>query len=117
MSPEMLLALDKKLLDFQLGSGWRLSLPAKIVLQQAFLSLSTDYLGLKGYTNIQSREYMQVRVLDRVEDFLKDISDQARHAVDDQNLVSDDEKLIGAIYVMQHMKRLADMINCECWPG
>ncbi len=117
MDPGMLLALDQKLAEFQQYSGWRLSLPAQIVLQQAFVSLETDHLGLRGYTHADSRKSMQSLVLGNVERFLNEITYKAGEAVKEQNLASKEERLIGAIYVMQNMKMLADMISCECWPG
>jgi hypothetical protein len=117
MHPDMLLALDEKLFDFDKNSGWRLSLPAKIVLQQAFVSLATDYLGLEGYTNAERRQQMIGRVLEQVQPFLIEIRSKATDAAKAQNLVSSNERLIGAIYIIQNMKRLADLVSCECWPG
>jgi len=117
MDPRMLFDLDRRLDQFHQKSGWELSLPARIVLQQAFLSLETDHLGLPGYTQGENRQKILGQVLNSVDEFLMRLTHKASDAVKRQNLTSKEEKLIGAIYVMQNMKVLADLIQCECWPG
>lgn len=116
MDRELLFSFENEIRNFEQGSGWRLSTPAKVVLQQAFLSLDTDYLGLAGYTTGESRREMEIRVVKNVGGFLWNLSQKAGSAALDQNLNSDEERLIGAIYIMQHMQNLAMKVNCGCWP-
>ncbi len=115
MDPEKLLAFDRKLVEFQSESHWRLSLSAQAILRHAFIALMTDYLGLPGYTTSAKREEIQGRVLETMERFLSEIAEKAEAAADKQGLTSE-QKTIGAIFILQNIKRLAEMISCECWP-
>ena len=106
--------VEDKLLDFNRGGLWRLSLPAQIVIQQFFISLATDQVGLIGLREPKMRQSAQQKAQDNLEGFLGYLSEQAEAL--DKDARSGDEKVIGAIFAIQKVGGWAEMIGCGCLP-
>jgi hypothetical protein len=52
----MTYGLDMTFSDFEKRSGWSLSLPAKVIIQQGFISIRVDTLGMDNYLDPARRD-------------------------------------------------------------
>lgn len=109
-------ALDDQFRAFEAAGEWRLSLPAKVVIQQGFISLNTDTLGMGEITTLEHRRAAIGKARETLPDFLAHLVDVATPlAAQAESRSLQNTKLIGAILVMQHMKTWAQMFECTCW--
>jgi hypothetical protein len=102
--------LEDKFREFEAKRGWRLSLPAKVVIHQGLISLYTDALGMGEITSQEARSHAFQKALDTLPNFLIDLTHKA-----EKHQASKDKE-IGAIFVLQHVKVWAQMFGCSCWP-
>jgi len=90
---------------------WRLSLSAQNIIREVFFSLGTDEIGLKGLYESKDRDAARKQAITNLPGFLKRLADAAAEIPKEKR--SGDEKVIGAIYVTQHIGWWA--IPCGCW--
>jgi hypothetical protein len=69
--------LEDKFREFEAKGGWRLSLPAKVVIQQGLVSLYTDTLGMGEITSQEARGGAFQKALDTLPEFLLDLTKKA----------------------------------------
>jgi hypothetical protein len=101
---------------FEEDAKWRVSVPARIVLQQGFLSLSTDRIGLIGLEGPVERRFAQREALDGLRPFLDEIGRQADRFVEERGIGRNEAIEIGAIFMMQHINLWAIVKKCGCYP-
>jgi hypothetical protein len=103
--------LEDTFRNFEEKGGWRLSLPAKVVIQQGLISLTTDTLGMGDIATVEARYAAVQKALETLPDFLEHL---ARKASERQE---SNTNVIGAIFVLQHVEVWAvQMFKCSCWP-
>lgn len=106
-------SFERLITDFNHGrEEWRLSLSAQNVLREIFMSFSSDEIGVVGLEKPEQRRLAQQKAIESLPDFLGELVKQAENVPADKR--SGDEKVIGAIFVSQHIKRWAD--KCGCLP-
>jgi hypothetical protein len=104
--------LERHLADFNNNRiEWRLSLSAQNVIRENFVSLATDEIGVRKLTRPEERRLAQQQAIEHLPGFLSALVAKAE-GIPPENR-SGDEKVLGAIFVTQHMRLWA--INCGCW--
>ena len=109
--------LDDQLRMFEASGEWRLSLPAKVTIQQGFISLTVDTLGMGEITQRAQRDAAAGKALETLPGFLRHLVNVAKPLAEDaerRNLPN--TRMIGGILVLQHLKTWASMFGCSCWP-
>jgi hypothetical protein len=109
--------LDDQLRMFEASGEWRLSLPAKVTIQQGFISLTVDTLGMGEITQPAQRDAAVGKALETLPGFLRHLVNIAKPLAEDaekRNLPN--TRMIGGILVLQHLKTWASMFGCSCWP-
>jgi hypothetical protein len=108
--------IEDDIREFEDDSKWRLSLPARIVLQQGYLSLSTDQIGLVGLTELPQRRLAQQKAFEALRPFLDEIGRKADQFIKERQIERDNATEIGAIFMMQHINVWAIIRDCGCYP-
>lgn len=104
--------IEKHLVDFNHGrEEWRLTLSAQNIIRENFVSLFTDEIGVKGLRTPDDRRSAQQQAIKNLPGFLNRLVEEAAKIPPERR--SGDEKVIGAIYVTQHIGWWA--IPCGCW--
>jgi hypothetical protein len=107
-------AVEDRIKAIEKETGWHVSLPGKIVIQQFFVALSSDLrIGLIQVERREHRLHAMRVAFDALDGFLKDLivtSSKAREPA------SDDEKEIGAVIIIQNVNNLAQQKKCSFWP-
>jgi hypothetical protein len=101
--------LDRTFSDFEKRSGWSLSLPAKVIIQQGFISLRVDTLGLDNYPDPAHRDQAIRTAASKLPEFLDTLKAEAEKR-------KHDEKVIGGVFVLQYAKVWENLVDCSCWP-
>ncbi|QQO23833.1 hypothetical protein JJB98_30130 [Bradyrhizobium diazoefficiens] len=104
--------LDPIFVNFEKQSQWRLSLPAKVIIQQGFISIEMDDLGMGEYAGGRNRDQAIVDALSELPNFLKYLEAMASNRPNTEQ----SSKIIGGIFVLQHAKKWKDLFKCPCWP-
>jgi hypothetical protein len=111
--------VGERLRDFEASSEWRVSLPAQVVIQQTFLSLGTDIIGMGELTNPPGRRFAIDKALETLPSFLNYLAETAAPLAAEaakREGVEQETRNIGAIFVLQHVHTWATMFGCPCWP-
>ncbi|MEA3146115.1 MAG: hypothetical protein QOI53_1587 [Verrucomicrobiota bacterium] len=104
--------IDETFRKFEATSDWRLSLPAKVIIQQGFLSMGRDTLGMGDYGQSSKRgELFQVG-LANLTAFLLELEAEASKRPEAEKR----SKEIGGVFVLQNAKRWQKIFQCKCWP-
>lgn len=104
--------LDTIVSDFEGLSNWRLSLPAKVIIQQAFISIEMDDLGMGDHAGTTDRENAITVALSELPNFLNYLKAEAGKRPE----IEKSPKIIGGIFVLQHAKQWKVLLSCPCWP-
>jgi hypothetical protein len=106
--------LEKAFSDFETTSGWRLSLPAKVIIQQGFISIHMDTLGMGTYADADPAKRAQAAqaALSKLPAFLDILKTEAEKQPDSEK----NSMMIGGIFVLQHAKSWKALFGCPCWP-
>jgi hypothetical protein len=104
--------LDTTFISFEEQSEWRLSLPAKVIIQQAFISIEMDNLGMGEYAGQSNRDQPVKDALSKLSNFLDHLEKEAVK----RPYAEKSAKVIGGIFVLQHAKVWKTLFNCPCWP-
>jgi hypothetical protein len=112
---------------FEKDRNWRVSLPARVLLQQIFIALRSDQLGFidpDGSSPEAARD-PQRRAREReaprmmvatLGEFLNSLGDAADALVRQGFVDRDDFTEIDAIFVLRHIRRWPKLVNCLCIP-
>jgi hypothetical protein len=105
--------LDATFKAFEEQSEWRLSLPAKVIIQQAFISIEMDQLGMGEYAGKPDRDKVVQAAFSNLSKFLDHLKKEALNRPDDEK----SPEVIGGIFVLQHIKEWKTYFSCPCWPN
>jgi hypothetical protein len=105
--------LDLAFSTFEQETDWRLSLPAKVIIQQGFISIEMDRLGMGAYAPASDRALAVRTAMQKLPSFLDALKKEAENRPDDEKA----SKNIGGIFVLQHAKSWRDLFGCPCWPN
>jgi hypothetical protein len=112
--------VGERLRHFEAHSEWRLSLPAQVVIQQTFVSLATDIIGMGDLINPPGRRFSVDKALETLPSFLNYLAETAAplaaEAAKREGVEQEETRNIGAIFVLQHVDTWATMFGCGCWP-
>ena len=102
---------------FEAKGEWRISLPAKVIIQQGFISLFVDTLGMGEIVEPRQRVRAIGKALDTLPTFLDHLVQVAQplRAKGNENKLPN-TNLIGGILVLQYIKVWANQFGCTCWP-
>jgi hypothetical protein len=104
--------LDAIFAAFEQKTDWRLSLPAKVIIQQGIISIGMDTLGMGDYAQPNARGPAIQVALSKLPTFLDDLKAEAEKRPNAEN----DSRIIGGIFVLQHAKSWKTLFGCACWP-
>jgi hypothetical protein len=111
--PVNLAAVETTIRNFQEKSGWSLSMPARTVIHQLFISLATDQGGFSVPMPQPSREKALWIAHQELGRFLGKLVDRS-HAQSEESGYEGRE--IGFPIVVHEMDGWAAQIHCSCWP-
>jgi hypothetical protein len=98
--------------DFEKWSGWHLSMPAKHIIYQGFVSIEIDTLGVGEYTSLPARQVAFSKAISLLPEFLKTLLSEAEF----QPIEAKAARTIGGIFVLQHADAWGKLFGCSCWP-
>jgi len=111
--------LENKIREFEEKQKWRVSLPARIIIQQSLISIFTDHIGLAEFTASPQQVSAREGAIDTLIPFLEDLATKGQALAEDaaKRDGRDIRELreIGAIYMLQNIHGWADKF-CKCWP-
>jgi len=98
---------------FEAETGWRISLPSRVVIQQLFISLAIDSGGFKVSMSSAVRETALGIAKSALPDFLKQCLSRSQELSGQSGYQG---KEIGLPVVIREMNNSATMTKCMCWP-
>ena len=108
--------VSERIRDFETNREWRLSLPAQVVIQQTFLSIGADIIGMGEFANLPGRRFAMNKALETLPLFLDHLAEAAAAEVAKREGTGQETRSIGAIFVLQYVNIWATMFGCGCWP-
>src|SRR4051812_1872587 len=98
--------LEEQFHNFERDTDWRISLPARVVIHQGLLAMSTDRLGLFEINESQ-RLRARRNAISALPEFLHYLREQgtpmAYQLENSENAHPDDARILDAIFVMQRL--------------
>jgi hypothetical protein len=112
--------LENKIREFEQKCEWRVSLPARIIIQQLFISIFTDHIGLGGFADAAQRRKARNGAIKTLIPFLEDLATKGRPLAEEAAKKAGreigDVREIGAIFMLQNIDVWAAKLGCPCWP-
>ena len=87
-------------------------MPVKVIIQQGFLSIEMDTLGMGEYADPTHRPAAIQTALGKLKAFLDALELEAAKRPDTEKK----SNVIGGVFVLQHAKLWKALFNCPCWP-
>jgi len=128
-SPSPFWRMETTIRNFERDTQWRVSLPARVVLQQLFIALSSDQLGNslpvdpdrpdRGRRALTPGEHQNCRAImvDTLAEFLNSLCEEAdRLLAPGGHVKKDDFTEIDAIFLVRHIRKWPQMAKCLSIP-
>jgi hypothetical protein len=110
--------VDDIIRTFEAEKKRRVSIPARLVIQQFFLALATDHIGFTQLMSDSERQKAIQTAHDNLRGFLDNLDKKAKAltASPVMGLNTPTKPEIGLLLIVQNINSWALNISCPCWP-